>query len=891
MANIVNIGLSGLLAHQAALNTTSNNVSNTDTPGYSRQEVRFVQKPLDFAGYAYQGAGVDARTVNRITEEYLVGQVRADEVVYNKSNAFLTRAEQLDTLLSQETTSITSAMTDFFNAIQSGADNPTAIPERQIVLAESEKLVHRFHSMYSRLEDQSNITIEQINSNVAEMNSLARSLGYLNQAIARAIPTGRGDLPNSLLDERDEVLRKLSEKTSLEAIINEDHTVDVFIGRGAALVVNDTVNRVSVLEDPMDPSQIDIAIMQNGLKQEITGEIIGGELGGILQFRDSLLTETLDTMGRIALVLADTVNGQHRVGMDLESNPGDFFFTDINSPELQRSRVLGNEHNALPADRVLSLEIVNVGQLGTDDYTLSFEGPGNSDYTIRNNRTDRMVQQGTLPSGFPVNIDFDGLRLKLESGSFQSGDQFLIQPVKHGARDIALHIDRVEEVAFSSPIRTEADLGNRGNAVISPGTMLDIDSPLTNQTLPFFARSGELSPPIAIRFITEDTYEVMDASDPANLVPLTPPLHSQHFVAGVANPLFTSDPAETIVSAGGTSITQMPAPAASPTTLDNGYSAQTVTILHRDPVTGVATPSVVTLNAGASAQEIATTLSEIPGVQANAYSQIKISNFVDNGVGNPLSLSLNGQALAIAAPAIFGPDELARAINNDEVLGDQGIYAISDGVELSVFSSKGVDLVVTAGGTGDSVTVDKISPYDGSSLASRVVTSGQNVAVGGFLDITLSDGATLFSGTNGVFQQTPPARSSYTGFTAEISGAPQAGDVFRIGYNEGGTADNRNALKLAALELAETVGGVSTYSDLYSAMVEKIGTETGRARLDTEASESLLKQSTRSRDSVSGVNLDEEAARLVQYQAAYNASTKVVSLAQELFNTLLGTFR
>ncbi|PIE43496.1 MAG: flagellar hook-associated protein FlgK [Gammaproteobacteria bacterium] len=895
MSSIVNIGLTGLLTHQAALNTTSHNVSNTDTPGYSRREVEFVQKSPQFVGYGYEGSGVQAQTVKRIAEEFLVGQVRADEVVYNRSNAFLTQVEQLDGLLSRDATSLSSAMSGFFGALQGGADDPTAIPERQIVLSESENLVSRFHSLHTRLEDQSTATIEQITAAVSEVNSLARSLGYLNQAISRAMPLAQGDLPNSLLDERDELLRKLAEKTSLEAIVKPDHTVDVFIGKGTALVVDAAVSEVSVLEDPLDPSQIEIALTQNGLQRQITEDIVGGELGGVLQFRDSLLTEAFSTMGRIALVLADTVNRQHRLGMDLENNPGDFFFADINRIDLQRSRVLGSDNNALPHDRVVSLEIRDVDQLAIDEYTLSFEGPADSDYTLRNNTTNTVVKQGSLPDGFPVSIDFDGLRLRLESGSFQMGDQFLVQPTKHAARDISLHIDRVEEVAFAALIRTGADLGNRGSAVISPGTMLDVDSPLTRQTLSPFGTPGELSPPIAVRFLTDDIYEVMDASDPANLQPLNPPLNSQQYISGVANSLFTADPAETVVSAGGTNIGQMPVPGPRPgadwQSFDNGYSGQTITVLTRDPDTGVATPSSVTINPDASASAIANTLSGIAGVQVNAYSEIKIRQFVDDGDANPLELSLNGQILTITPPAVLGPDALADAINANAVLRDQSIYAVSDGVELSVFASSGVDLVVEVGGAGDSVTVDKISPYDNSVLASRSVVSGQGVAVAGFLDVTLSKGATLFSATNGVFQQTPPARSAYLGFTAEISGVPQAGDVFRIGYNEAGVSDNRNALGLVALELAETFAGVSTYTDVYSSMVEKIGTETSRSRLNTEASESLLKQSISNRDSVSGVNLDEEAARLVQYEAAYNASSKVVTLAQELMDTLLGTFR
>ncbi|WP_255374982.1 flagellar basal body rod C-terminal domain-containing protein [Oleiphilus sp. HI0117] len=97
---------------------------------------------------------------------------------------------------------------------------------------------------------------------------------------------------------------------------------------------------------------------------------------------------------------------------------------------------------------------------------------------------------------------------------------------------------------------------------------------------------------------------------------------------------------------------------------------------------------------------------------------------------------------------------------------------------------------------------------------------------------------------------------------------------------------------MAGLESAGTVqGGVISYGEAYSQIIEEIGTVTNRARLEADSAKALLVQSENNRESISGVNLDEEAGKLVQFQSAYNASAQVVSVARELFDTLLNAFR
>lgn len=887
MANLLNIGLTGLQAHQTALATTGNNVSNTNTPGYSRQDVVFDSANSQLTGAGYVGSGVTVTTIRRLNEEFINSQLRSDTTVFSERDALLNLSSQIDNLLASETTGLSNGMSQFFEAVQGGADDPSSVPERQLLLSQSESLVSRFHQLSSRLEQQSQTIDQQLSAAVSEINSLSRGISELNEAITIATGAGQGDMPNTLLDQRDELLRQLSEKVTVSVVPQGDNQVNVFVGKGQPLVVNNNFNELSVIQSKEDPTTSDIAFVNAGNTQVITSDITGGTVGGALEFRDSILKDSINSMGLIAIVLADTVNEQHQVGMDLENNLGGFFFTDINDNQLMSARATGNQNNLPPMDRVIGVEIVDSGQLTIDNYELEFNGPSNSDYRVVNSSTGDLVTRGILPGTYPASIDLDGFAINLESGSFQVGDKYLIQPTRYGARDIDLDVDRVENIAFAAPIRTEASLGNTGSAVVSPGVMLDVTNPATNQPLSTFSVPGELTPPMAVRFINETRYDVLDISDPANPIPLVPPLNNQNYIPGLSNEVFTSDAGQTATSASGADISQMPAPLpiANPAVFDNGYGAQNLTIFSRDTDTGVVSSQVVSVLANESAEVIAAKLSAAQGVSANAYSQATVRN-IDAGE----AFTLNGEALIVTAPAVSSPDELETLINANANLQANGIYAISDGDNLTIKSSQGVDLEfeVTAG----LIDIDKVDPYNNTVIATQInVAAGSGLAVGGFIDVNMDDGVTLFADADTVFQQSPTAQSTYRGFQIDIKGEPSAGDLFSIGYNTDGFSDNRNALSMSKLETLGTVGGgVSTYNEAYSRLVEEVGTFTNKARLDKEASRALLTQSESSWNELSGVNLDEEAGKLIQYQAAYNASAQVISVARELFDTLLGVF-
>ena len=144
------------------------------------------------------------------------------------------------------------------------------------------------------------------------------------------------------------------------------------------------------------------------------------------------------------------------------------------------------------------------------------------------------------------------------------------------------------------------------------------------------------------------------------------------------------------------------------------------------------------------------------------------------------------------------------------------------------------------------------------------------------------------TGNPGGVSYTAGANITYNGWTVKISGAPAVGDSFTVSANSSGTADGRNALLMSGLQTQNTLAnGTTTFQGAYAQMVSAVGNQAQQVNTTATAQTALVSQATQAQQTLSGVNLDEEAANLLQYQNAYQAAAKMIATAQTLFQTIL----
>jgi len=512
--SLLGIGLTGLQVSQTQLQVTGNNISNAQVPGYSRQRAEAVTMPEQFRGYGYLGSGVTLNDITRISEQFVVDQVRLDTSTFNQMQTLMANFEQLDGLLADNFSGLGPNMKSFFSALEAGVADPSSMPSRQLVVSEIDSLVERFNTLYDQISQQGNALNAQMESYTQKISSLAENIAQLNTNIEDQLAVGK--TPNGLLDQRDEFLRQLAELVSVRTNTTNSGSVDVFIGNGQPLVTGSIANTVGVQSGIGSDNQDIVFVGLNG-NQVITNLITGGQLGAALEFRDEVLTDSLNSIGRIAITMADRLNKQNQNGLDLDGNFGGNVLGDINSLQNIRDRGTASSDNVGTGS--VTVQIDNTDLLTTHDYRLLLSGGAPADYAVLDKKTGQTVASGTLTGTVPETISgIDGFSITLESGTFLSGDSFSIQPTRTGGQNITQVLTRPQALAYASPVRTDYSLSNTGSGTIENATLLNVYDPVTGLALPEFgggAAPTPLTTPILIRFTSATSYDILDNSNPA----------------------------------------------------------------------------------------------------------------------------------------------------------------------------------------------------------------------------------------------------------------------------------------------------------------------------------------------------------------------------------------
>lgn len=451
--SILSTGVSGLMASQRALATTGHNISSATTEGYSRQRVEFSPQDAQRNGDYYIGQGVRLTSVRRVQDNLVNTQLRNTLTINTNTSVRLAYAERVDNLLADETTGLTPILDSYSAALQDVADDPTALPARITLLNSAETLTTRLGAVNGQLEEQRTLVNGQIEASVQELNQFAQKVADLNSRISGGF-VGTSGPPNDLLDQRDVLLNEIAQRIDIGITTEDGGAVNVFIGNGQTLVMGANARKLLTGNFGGDPVNLDIGLQvnANGLPANITRQMSGGKIGGLLDTRTNVLDVAQNTLGLIGLTLTTRFNEQNKLGLDLDGEIGGDLF------EIPAVEVYPKPNNSEMA--VPTVTVVDVAALSTSDYRLQFQG---SNFYLTRQPSNELVPLTADPTQ-PNLLIGDGLQIDpsaLLAGTPKNGDTWLIQPTRTTASKFEVIIDDPRQIAAASGALV--DEGNTGS--------------------------------------------------------------------------------------------------------------------------------------------------------------------------------------------------------------------------------------------------------------------------------------------------------------------------------------------------------------------------------------------------------------------------------------------
>lgn len=305
-----------LLANQGALDVTTNNIANAQTPGYTREEAVLTEAAPSQQANLVFGNGVELQSVHSVRDQVLELRIAQETQQQGSAQAQYDALQQVQGLFADNTQGIGTDLTAFFNSINQLSTNPSDIGERQAVLTAAQNLTTDFHQSESNLETIQSGLDQSVTQSVSEINTLTQQIAQLNGKVGELQKLGQD--PGVLLDQENQLVDKLSQLTDVNVIqTGEGETITT--ASGTALVAGNQSFSLQVSS---------VSGVQHILSQgkDITSGFQGGQLAGTLFVRDQVIPNVISQLDGLASQFASAINNAQQSGSDLNGNQGQPLF-------------------------------------------------------------------------------------------------------------------------------------------------------------------------------------------------------------------------------------------------------------------------------------------------------------------------------------------------------------------------------------------------------------------------------------------------------------------------------------------------------------------------------------------------------------------------------------
>ncbi|MFM5352634.1 FlgK family flagellar hook-associated protein [Aeromonas dhakensis] len=513
-SDLLGIGTSGVMAQQRLLQTTSNNIVNVNSQGYVRERTLIYTNA--------NGLGTGDMLTERVINAYAQGEVRRDTSAFYASSTRYQQLANTDTLLGDTSNSVGAAISSYFEGFHTANEAPADISGRKTTLSGLSGMVNRFHTLSAQLDKQTDTINTTIGDEAKRVNSLINSINDLNQAIIRTQGSPEENL--MLFDQRDEAIRQLSEKMEIRTVPQDNGSMLVNMSTGHSLVLNGSVAQLSVVPGNPDARESELQLVMDPNKVALNDKDIGGGIGGLFSARNDLEPAKRE-LGQLAAAMADAMNQQNRLGMDLDNELGGDLFSLATSDGLPYSQNTGN------AVAKVSFVPGKGTEVTTFDYEVQFSSAtGYEVFSVDKDGNRTSLATGTTPPA-TVQVAGHGIQFDL-SGTPAAGDRILLQPTKRAAAGLDQLVTRAEDLALASPLKADKGKNNFGSGEIKLTGITN-----TGAGSGFGTNSLDPASPQVVKIDGSGNYQVY-AADGTTLIGVAPASsQGQNLMAALENPL------------------------------------------------------------------------------------------------------------------------------------------------------------------------------------------------------------------------------------------------------------------------------------------------------------------------------------------------------------------
>ena len=910
MSDIASIASDAVSAYQRTLGTISNNIANAATPGYSRQEVTLSANPVSKVGNVFLGTGVAVEGIKRQYDSFVEANYRNSNSDLLSQEPMVTYTNRIVDVLGSDGMGLSSALDQFFNAARNLSTDPASAALRGSFMGDAKSLTSRFGEISSQLDLVQDETTQAVNSIVDQMNTITSVLAQVNAQLTKQ--KSLSAQPADLLDQRDTLLKNLSDFAHVNTRFAENGSVTVSLGPSFVRdVVVDGSKSLNIGSNynSAAPEKVSLVTDPYGKAEPLTS-ITSGKLAGLLSFREQVLGSSRSALDTLAKSFVNEVNKIQKSGVDAYGNTGaDLFKIDPQASSaaggLQvtfddpmriaaaaQFRIAEAANNTSGSQAKVAYQAVDAA--GPADLTsvLTSNPTASVKFTVTPGRPVSAI--ATIPNGVQnINLLMSGAAGQNLQVFTRDGRQILGSPIDTNQQGLILNTDN----------------GFAPGATYS-SQYLNVSGAIGYKDLQVFygARAA----------VRQQAQWDMNEADVQKQTAL-PPTPLPALLEGSAIPTGLSG---TVIAAGAL---QLNGQSLGALTVSSGSTLQASDIktwLNNANVPGIHVSASNVLKFSPTQFKLGNPLT-LNGVSINLTNVTTLSGLaaaINSSSGTNLSATLDadGNLLLTNATGHEGEDikvtgsipnalGLANGTYTGKVSITRDLVAGADtpielgfgtgspddlsklGLRTGAFiqGQPNEDLLVFVTGAGDA----KLSAtYSGSPVDPRQALRQQPLQI----KFDAADHYTVVdTNTNTVVASQSFDASklndgiTYQGLHVSFTSPPKTGDVFTIDGNRDGTGNNQNMLDLVDLQKAPVMGSGKTFGEAYIDQVNDMGNVARQATIAQSALKVVNDQAVSARDQVSGVSMDQEAADLIRFQQAYQASAKVLQVASQIFDSIL----